>query len=86
MSLAQRWLEGEQAAVQAQLAADAKAYKMELIAMLGVYQFKNAGDDASRRQALSLMRLAEPHFKHERLSLTIQEAKQSLATVNHHQP
>ncbi|MCV2421615.1 type 1 glutamine amidotransferase domain-containing protein [Paucibacter sp. DJ2R-2] len=86
MSLAQRWLEGEQAAVQAQLAADAKAYKMELIAMLGVYQFKNAGDDASRRQALSLMRLAEPHFKHERLSLSIQEAKQSLATVNHHQP
>ncbi|MFY7865996.1 type 1 glutamine amidotransferase domain-containing protein [Roseateles sp.] len=86
MSLAQRWLDGEQADVQAQLAANAKAYKMDLVAMLGVYQFKSASDDATRRQALSLMRLAEPHFKHERLSLSIQEAKQSLATVSHPKP
>lgn len=86
MNLAQRWLDGEQATVQALLAADAKAYKMDLVAMLGVYQFKSAGDDATRRQALSLMRLAEPHFKHERLTLSIQEAKQSLATVSHPKP
>lgn len=81
MRLAQAWLEGEYAAVQAQLTADAKAYKMDLVAMLGVYQFKHASDDATRRQALSLMRLAEPHFKHERLALTINEAKLALATT-----
>jgi putative intracellular protease/amidase len=86
MTLAQRWLDGEHNTVQAQLAVDAKAYKMDLIAMLGVYQFKSAGDDATRRQALSLMRLAEPYFKHERLALSIQEAKQSLATISHHKP
>ena len=82
MRLAQAWLEGEQTAVQAQLSADPKAYKMDLIAMLGVYQFKSAADDATRRQALSLMRLAEPHFKHERLALTINEAKLALATTS----
>ncbi|MBT9501784.1 MAG: type 1 glutamine amidotransferase domain-containing protein [Burkholderiaceae bacterium] len=81
MALAQRWLDGEQAEVQALLAADAKAYKMELVAMLGLYQFKQAADDANRRQGLSLMRLAEPHFKHEQLTQAIAQARQSLLAL-----
>lgn len=81
MTLALRWLNGEQAEVQALLAADAKAYKMELVAMLGLYQFKQAADDANRRQGLSLMRLAEPYFKHERLSQAIAQARQSLLAL-----
>ncbi|QPF76493.1 type 1 glutamine amidotransferase domain-containing protein [Roseateles sp. DAIF2] len=78
MALAQRWLDGEREPVQALLAANAKAYKMELIAMLGLYQYKQAGDDANRRQGLSLMRLAEPHFKHPKLSEAIAEARKAL--------
>jgi len=81
MTLALRWLDGEQAEVQALLAADAKAYKMELVAMLGLYQFKQAADDANRRQGLSLMRLAEPHFKHEQLTQAIAQARQSLLAL-----
>jgi putative intracellular protease/amidase len=86
MNLALRWLDGEQAAVQAQLAANAQAYKTELIAALGVYQFQQARDDADRRQALSLMRLAEPHFKHEMLGRAMQQARQALAPVVHQRP
>lgn len=82
MALAQRWLDGEHADVQARLAADAAAYKMELIAMLGVYQYKNAADDANRRQGLALMRLAEPHYKHERLAEAIAQARQALAPAS----
>lgn len=79
LALAQRWLDGEHAEVQARLAADTAAYKMELIAMLGVTQYKQASDDANRRQGLALMRLAEPHFKHAQLARTIAQARQALA-------
>lgn len=86
MALALRWLDGEQAAAQAQLAANAQAYQPELIAALGVYQLQQARDDAGRRQALSLMRLAEPHVKQELLGQAMQQARQALATVLHLQP
>lgn len=86
MALALRWLDGEPAAVQAQLAANAQAYKTELIAALGVYQFQQARDDAGRRQALSLMRLAEPHVKHQMLGQAMQQARQALAPVVHNPP
>lgn len=85
MALAQQWLDGSETA-KAQLAATPEAYHIELLAALGVYQFKQATDDATRRQALSLMRLAEPHFKHEMLGTTMAEAKRSLATIVHHKP
>ncbi|MBA4343195.1 MAG: thiamine biosynthesis protein ThiJ [Methylibium sp.] len=85
MALAQQWLDGSETA-KAQLAATPEAYHIELLAALGVYQFKHATDDATRRQALSLMRLAEPHFKHEMLGTTMAEAKRSLATIVHHKP
>lgn len=85
MALAQQWLEGSES-VKAQLAATPEAYHTELLAALGVYQFKQASDDATRRQALSLMRLAEPHFKHEMLGKTMAEARRSLATIVHHKP
>lgn len=85
MALAQQWLDGSETA-KAQLAATPEVYHIELLAALGVYQFKQATDDATRRQALSLMRLAEPHFKHEMLGTTMAEAKRSLATIVHHKP
>lgn len=86
IALALRWLDGDQAAAQTQLATNAQAYKTELIAALGVYQFQQARDDAGRRQALSLMRLAEPHVKHEMLGRAMRQARQALAPVVHHQP
>jgi putative intracellular protease/amidase len=78
MQLVQRWLSGERDAVRAALKADAGRYKTDLIAMLGVYQFKSATDDAMRRQALSIMELAEPHMSHPKLRLTIAEAHLAL--------
>lgn len=78
MQLAERWLAEDRAAVTALLAAAPGNYKTELIAMLGYYQFKSAEDDALRRQGLSLMLLAEPHFDHEQLKLGIAEAQIAL--------
>lgn len=83
MDLARRWLEGDDT-VKALLAASPQAYHTELLAALGIYQFKQATDDASRRQALSLMRLAEPYFKHEMLGQTMADARRALAPVLHH--
>lgn len=78
MQLAVRWLAEDRDAVAKQLAAAPGQYKMELIAMLGYYQFKSAADDAMRRQGLSLMLLAEPHFDHEQLKLGIASAQAAL--------
>ncbi len=81
MTLAERWLNGERAPVEALLAQDAKAYAVEVIGMLGLYQYQHAGDDANRRQGLALMRLAEPHFKHPRISAAITEARTALGAA-----
>jgi putative intracellular protease/amidase len=78
MLLATRWLAGERDGVALQLAMEGKRHKPDLIAMLGVYQFKAAPDDTARRHALSLMELAAPHFKHPRLTLTMAEARAAL--------
>jgi putative intracellular protease/amidase len=78
MRLVQRWLAGEQGPVRALLQADAARYKTDLIAMLGYYQFESANDDATRRQALSIMELAEPHMSHPRLKLGIARAHAAL--------
>jgi putative intracellular protease/amidase len=84
LTLARRWLDAEpaeQSRIEALLATDAKLYKIELLAMLGLYQFKQAADDANRRQGLSLMRLAAPYFPHRQLRLAIAEAQQSLGNT-----
>lgn len=78
MRLVQRWLAGEQREVRALLQADAARYKTDLIAMLGYYQFESATDDATRRQALSIMELAEPHMSHPQLKLGIARAHAAL--------
>lgn len=78
MQLATRWLAGERDGVALQLAVDGSRNKPDLIAMLGVYQFKAAPDDTARRNALSLMELAAPHFDHPRLALTMAEARAAL--------
>ena len=78
MQLVQRWLSGDRDAVRSVLKAETARYKTDLIAMLGVYQFKSATEDATRRQALSIMELAEPHMSHPKLRLTIAEAHSAL--------
>jgi hypothetical protein len=74
MQLVQLWLAGEQVAVRALLLADAKRYKTDLIAMLGHYQHGAATDDAARRQAISVMDLAAPHFAHPQFRVVLARA------------
>jgi len=78
MGLVTRWLAGERQTVRAALQAQPAQYKADLIAMLGVYQFKSAADDATRRQALAIMDLAQPHFDHPQLRLTQAQAHAAL--------
>jgi hypothetical protein len=81
MGLVTRWLggaAGERQAVRAALQAEPQKYKADLIAMLGVYQFKSASDDAARRQALAVMELAQPHFEHPQLRLSLALAHAAL--------
>jgi putative intracellular protease/amidase len=83
MQLVQRWLarDVDRDAVRNALKSNTARYKTDLIAMLGVYQFKSATEDATRRQALSIMELAEPHMSHPKLRLTIAEAHAALGNV-----
>jgi putative intracellular protease/amidase len=81
MQLVQRWLSGDRDAVRAVLKAESTRYKTDLIAMLGVHQFKSAREDAARRQALSIMELALPHMSHPKLRLTIAEAHVALGNA-----
>ena len=83
--LVERWLAGEKSAVKRAIETAPNQYKTELIAMLGYYHFKAATDDTSRRQALSVMELAEPYIDHPKLNpklkLGIAEAEASLGNV-----
>jgi putative intracellular protease/amidase len=81
MQLVQRWLSGDRDAVRSILKSNTARYKNDLIAMLGVYQFKSATQEATRRQALAIMELAEPHMPHPKLRLTIAEAHAALGNV-----
>jgi putative intracellular protease/amidase len=74
LALVERWLGGEREPVQAALRERTAHYKPDLIAMLGYYQLKSATDLGQRRNALSVMELAEPHFAHPRLRLAMAEA------------
>jgi putative intracellular protease/amidase len=78
MRLVTRWLDGEREAVRAELARDVARHKVELIAMLGYYQFEAARDDTVRRQALSIMELAAPHFAHPQLRFGMARAHAAL--------
>jgi len=75
MQVVQWWLAGEQAAARALLAADATRYKTDLIAMLGFYQHGAASDEAARRQAISVMELAAPHFDNRRFRFELAQAQ-----------
>ncbi|MFM2398334.1 MAG: hypothetical protein RL341_491 [Pseudomonadota bacterium] len=81
MQLVTRWLAGERQEAKAQLDADPKQYKTDLIAMLGYYQAKAATTDAARRDALSVMQFAEPYMKHPRLQLGIAQTQAALGEV-----
>jgi putative intracellular protease/amidase len=74
LALVERWLAGEEAAVRTALAERTAHYKPALIAMLGYYQFKTATDTPTRRRALSVMELGEPHLPHPRLRTAMAEA------------
>jgi putative intracellular protease/amidase len=77
MRAVERWLGGDKQVMQTMRAAPTE-YKTELIAMLGYYQFKSATDDATRRQALAIMQLAEPFFEHPQLKVGMAEAEAAL--------
>lgn len=74
MQAVERWLNRDKQVIETMRAAPTK-YKMDLIAMLGYYQFKSAADDAQRRQALLIMQLAEPFFEHPKLKVGMAEAE-----------
>jgi putative intracellular protease/amidase len=74
MSLVQRWLAGEKGAVQAQIAAEPQQVRIELVALLGYYQFNSATDDTARAHALALMQMAEPHFQHPQFVMQLARA------------
>ncbi|MBN8506545.1 MAG: type 1 glutamine amidotransferase domain-containing protein [Burkholderiales bacterium] len=78
MQLVTRWLAGERDGVALQLAQEKARLKPELIAMLGHYQFEAAADDSARRQALTVMDLAAPHFAHPKFRLSRAEAHAKL--------
>ena len=78
MQLVQQWLSGDAPAAAALLATQKERYHVELIGMLGFYQFKSAADDSARRQALSIMELAAPHMSEPQLTLAMAQAHTSL--------
>lgn len=82
MQLVQWWLAGEQTGARALLAAEPRRYKPELIAMLGHYQHGAAADDAARRQAVSVMELAAPHFAHPKFRLALAKAQAGLGQAH----
>jgi len=85
MVMVERWLAGETQAVERAIETSPNQYNTELIAMLGFSHFKAATNDTARRQALSVMKLAEPYINHPKLNpklkLGIAEAEAALGNV-----
>lgn len=79
MRLVERWLAGEHEAVRATLAREPQRVKIDLVGMLGYYQFEAATDDAARHQALTVMEMAEPHMQHPQFRLGLAKAYARLA-------
>lgn len=75
MALVQRLLAGEESAARSELAANLPRYHVDLIGMLGYYQFKAASDDQAVRNALAVMQLALPHMPQPQLTLGMAEAE-----------
>jgi putative intracellular protease/amidase len=73
MALVQRLLRGDAEGARTALAAAPTEFHVELIAMLGHYQAKATTDDAALRNALSIMQLAQPHFRAPQLDLGMAE-------------
>jgi putative intracellular protease/amidase len=78
MQLVQQWLAGETAGARAQLAAQPRHFKPELIAMLGYYQHAAATDEAARRQAVAVMELGATQFAHPQFRLALAKAQAGL--------
>lgn len=63
------------------LEANPEHYEAMFLALLGYYQFKAAGDEDAVRDALSLMTLSQPHFRHEMVDQAIASAQQRLTAA-----
>lgn len=74
MALVQRLLAGHADEARSKLAGDRAQFHVELIGMLGYYQLQAAQNDASVRDALSIMQLAEPYMAEPKLKLAIADA------------
>ncbi|MBN8214878.1 MAG: DJ-1/PfpI family protein [Xanthomonadales bacterium] len=72
--LVERLLHGDAEGARNALAATPAEFHVELIGLLGYYQAKVATTDAAVRDALAVMRLAQPHFPSPELSLGMAEA------------
>lgn len=73
MRLVQQRLAGDASAAQ-RLAQEPQAYHAQLIGLLGYYQLQTAQTQPQVRDALSIMRLAEPHMPEPQLRLGMAEA------------
>lgn len=74
MTLVQRALNGESAAVRQALADDRDTYHVQLIGLLGYYQAQATQDLAATRDALAIMQLAAPYMPEPQLRLGMAEA------------
>ena len=81
MSLVQQFLDDSIDAASA-LRESREQYQVELIGMLGYYQWKAATNPDAVRAALSVMTLAEPYMDAPQLKLAMAEANQSLGQVD----
>lgn len=75
MQQVERWLATAPAGREALQRENAqRPVKIELVAMLGYYQFEAANDDAARRQALAVMEMAEPQMQHPQFRIGLARA------------
>jgi putative intracellular protease/amidase len=81
MTLVQQLLSGDSGAARAALTADPARYHVQLIGLLGYYQFKSAASDDGVRQALAIMELALPHMHEAQLKLGMAEAQWKLGNA-----
>lgn len=73
MALVERLLAGDAAGATSELAANRKAFHVELVGLLGYYQLQGATELSAVRDALAIMELALPHMDEPRLQLAIAE-------------
>lgn len=81
MELAALALADGLAPAAARLAANPEDYESMFLAILGYYRFKAATSADAVRQALTLMTLSQPYFRHDNIDLAMASAHERLGEV-----